>query len=87
MMPMVSLDWMCRSMPSSAMPPAFLEYLKLTRSKSMEPSATSKTGFSGLTSVLSSSSTSAMRLPDSAAMTMVTNTMETIIRLLSIMKL
>ena len=66
---------------------AFWEYLKLTWSKQMEPSATSRTGWAGLDRVLRSSRTSAIRLPDSPAMVIITNTMESIIRLLSIMKL
>ena len=60
-MPMVSPERMCRSMPESAMRSAVFAYLKLTLSKSMEPSFTSRTGFSGLCSALSSHSTSTMR--------------------------
>ena len=53
----------------------------------MEPSFTSYTGFSGLLRVLFSSSTSTIRLADSLAMVIITNTMESIIRLLRIWKL
>ena len=87
MMPMVSPDRMCKSISSSAIRSACGEYLKLTCSKETEPSATSYRGCSGFVSVLVSVRTSTMRLPDSSAIRIITNTMDSIIRLLSIMKL
>ena len=68
-------------------PLGFDEYLKLTFSKETDPSATVYRGFSGLDRVLFSESTSTMRLPDSPAIAIMTKTMDSIIRLLSIMKL
>ena len=66
---------------------AFWEYLKLTSSKSMEPSLTSVMAFSGLTRLLFSLSTSTMRSMDSMDMVIITNTIESIIRLMRIWKL
>ena len=86
-MPMTSPDLMCRSMSARAMRSAFLEYLKLTLSKSMEPSFTSVSPFSGLVRELFSLRTSTIRSADSEAMVIITNTMETIIRLMRIWKL
>ena len=59
---------------------AFEEYLKLTLSKSMEPSFTSVTAFSGLVRLLSSDSTSTIRSADSMDMVIITNTMDSIIK-------
>ena len=53
----------------------------------MEPSFTSATAFSGLVRLLSSESTSTMRSADSIDMVIITNTMESIIRLMRIWKL
>ena len=66
---------------------AFFEYLKLTLSKSIEPSFTSFTAFSGLVRLLFSLSTSTMRSADSMDMVIMTNTMESVIRLIKIWKL
>ena len=84
---MTSPDLICRLISASAMRSAFLEYLKLTLSKSMEPSFTSVSPFSGLVSVLSSFKTSVIRSIDSSDMVIITKTMETIIRLMRIWKL
>ena len=84
---MVSPDFMCRSMSSSANFFAFFEYLKLTWLKSMEPSFMSYIGFSGLVRVVCSVKTSHTRFADSSAMVIMTNIIESIIRLESIMKL
>lgn len=85
-MPMISPLLMCKSMWERALRVAFLEYLKLTWSKSMEPSFTSITGFWGFCRVLSSESTSTIRSADSKDMVTITNIMETIIRLIKIWK-
>ena len=53
----------------------------------MEPSFTVSTASGGLCRVLSSVSTSTMRSADSAAMVIITNTIESIIRLMRIWKL
>ena len=87
MMPMVSPERMCRSMSCKTIRRAEAAYLKLTPSKSTAPSATVSTGSAGSVRVLRSERTSAMRLPDSPAMVIITKTMDTIIRLLSIIKL
>lgn len=85
-MPIVSPERMCRSMSERAFLSAVAEYLKLTPSKSMLPSFTSVTGFAGFSIVLSSLSTSTIRLPDSPAIAIIVNAIESIIRLLSIIK-
>lgn len=87
MMPMVSPERMCRSMFESAIRLAVLAYLKLTPSKSTEPSRTSVTACGGEVRELVSPSTSAIRCADSVARVIMTNTMESIIRLLKIWKL
>ena len=61
---------------------AFLEYLKLTLSKSTDPSFTSVTALSGLVRLLCSFSTSQIRSADSMDMVIMTKTMESIIRLI-----
>ena len=71
-MPTVAPEGMCRSMSSRAFFSASLLYLKETSSKSMEPSATSVTGFSGLCRLGSSFSTSVMRFMDSQEMVIIT---------------
>ena len=53
----------------------------------MEPSATSRTGCSGSRMLLCSVNTSAMRSADSSAITSMTSTIATIMRLLRIWKL
>ena len=53
----------------------------------MEPSLTSVMAFSGLTRLLFSLSTSTMRSMDSMDMVIITNTIESIIRLMRIWKL
>ena len=86
-MPIVSPDFICRLIFVRAVRSAFLEYLKLTFSKSTEPSLTNLTAFSGLLTVLFSVKTSAIRLADSSDIVIMTNTIDTIIRLLKIIKL
>ena len=85
-MPTISPLLMCRSMLERALRLAFFEYLKFTWSKSMEPSLTSMTGFSGFCRVLSSERTSTIRSADSRDMVTITKIMETIIRLIRIWK-
>ena len=85
--PMISPDLMCRSTSARAMRSAFLEYLKLTPSKSMEPSFTSVTAFSGLVKLLFSVRTSTIRSADSMDMVIITKTMDRVIRLMRIWKL
>ena len=63
---------------------AAMEYLKFTWLKSIEPSFTSMTGFSGFWRVLSSESTSTIRSADSKDMVIITKIMESIIRLMRI---
>ena len=82
--PTVMPELMCRSIFSRALRLAFLEYLKLTFSKSMEPSLTSITGSAGLCRLLSSTKTWQIRFADSADMVTITYIMEIIIRLISI---
>ena len=86
MMPMVSPLLMCRSMLSRAWRSAFLEYLKLTSSKSMEPSATWVTGWPGLAMVGVACKTSLMRCALSSAMVTMTKIMESCMRLIRIWK-
>ena len=61
--------------------------MKLTWSKSIEPSFTSITGCSGFCRVLSSERTSTIRSALSADMVTMTKIMESIIRLIRIWKL
>ena len=82
--PIVSPDLICKSTPSSTFRSAASEYLKFTPSKSIEPSFTSCTAFSGLDSVLFSSSISQIRRALSIDMTIITNTMENIMSDISI---
>ena len=63
---------MCRSIPERESFCAFLEYLKLTPSKSTEPSATSVTGLAGLCREGSSLKTSEMRFMASQDMVIMT---------------
>ena len=84
---MTSPDLMWRSTSARAIRSAFREYLKLTLSKSMEPSFTSVTAFSGLVRLLRSVRTSTIRSADSMDMVIMTNTMESIMRLMRIWKL
>ena len=86
-MPMTSPDLMCRSMSDRALRSAFLEYLKLTWSKSTLPSRTSVRAPAGLVRVLSSLSTSTIRSADSCDMVIMVKTMDSIIRLIRIWKL
>ena len=58
--------------------------MKLTESKSTEPSATENTGFSGLRSAGSSPSTSPIRLKDSEDIVRITYIIESIISDMSI---
>ena len=78
---------MCRSMSDRAYRSAFLEYLKLTWSKSMLPSLTSVRAPAGLVRVLSSLRTSTIRSADSCDMVIMVKTMDSIIRLIRIWKL
>ena len=71
-MPTVWPEAMWRSMSRSAYFSAPAEYLKLTPSKSTEPSATVVTGAAGSVSADSSLKTSQIRLTDSADMVSVT---------------
>ena len=64
-MPTVMPEAMCRLMPCKANFFACAEYLKLTFSKSIEPSFTSVAGEEGAAKAGSSSSTSQMRRKDS----------------------
>ena len=80
-MPTVSPERMCRSIWDRASRSASAEYLKSTPSKSMEPSLTSITALSGLVMVLRSWRTSTIRWADSAEMVIITNTMDSIIKL------
>ena len=86
MMPMVSPLLTCRSTSASAWRSARAEYLKLTWSKSMEPSATSVTACSGAPIVGSASSTSLMRRADSSAIVTMTKIMDSCMRLMRIWK-
>ena len=63
---------------------AFFEYLKLTFSKSIEPSLTSVRAFSGLVRLLFSVKTSTIRSADSIDIVIITNTIDSIIRLMRI---
>ena len=78
-MPTVIPERICRSMFESANFCAFSEYLKLTLSKSIEPSRTSVIGLSGSFISGSSSSTSQIRFADSADMVSMTYIIEIII--------
>ena len=71
-MPTVWPEAMWRSMSRSAYFSASAEYLKLTPSKSTEPSATVVTGAAGSVSADSSLKTSQIRLTDSADMVSIT---------------
>ena len=84
---MTSPDLMCRSTSDRALRSAFLEYLKLTLSKSIEPSLTSVMAFSGLVRLLCSDSTSTIRSADSIDMAIMTKTIDKLIRLIRIWKL
>ena len=65
---------------------AFSEYMKVTSSKSIEPSFISVTGCLGFLMVGSVSMTSTMRSALSWAMVIMAKTMDTIMRLMRIMK-
>ncbi len=69
-----------------AMRSAFLEYSKLTWSKSTEPSGTESRGFCGLVMSLFSTRTSQRRRAPSSAMVTITKTMDSIMRLMSMLK-
>ena len=71
-MPTVAPEGMCRSMSERASFFASAEYLKLTFSKSIEPSGTSATASAGLVRLGCSTRTSLMRLADSAEMVSMT---------------
>ena len=84
--PMTSPLLMWRSMSVSAWRSASGEYLKLTWSKSMEPSGTSVRGSAGLERSLCSRRTWQMRRADSSDMVTITKIIESIMRLMSIEK-
>ena len=71
-MPTVMPESMCRLMSCSANFFACAEYLKLTFSKSMEPSFTFSAGEAGSVSAGSSSSTSQIRTKDSYDIVIIT---------------
>ena len=86
MTPMVSPLLMCRSISARARCSAFSEYLKVTLSKSMEPSRISVSGWAGFLMVGSVRSTSQMRSALSWAIVIMAKTIETIMRAMRIMK-
>ena len=86
MTPMVSPLLMCRSTSERAWRSACAEYLKLTWSKSIEPSATSRTGSAGAAIVGSASRTSLMRRALSSAIVTMTKIMDSCMRLMRIWK-
>ena len=86
MMPIVSPLLMCRSMSDRAWRLAFLEYLKLTWSKSIEPSLTSVAGWAGFEIVGVAVRTSSIRWADSSAMVTMTKIIDSCMRLIRIWK-
>ena len=84
MMPTVWPDATWKVISLSALRLAAAEYLKLTWSNSTSPLVTCMTGSAGFCSVLVSSRTSQMRLPEACAMVSITKIIESIIKLMRI---